>query len=71
MICGNVASEFDLPEQLPGRMRAYINGELDLETFVAEVFPLWRDEGWGPYFDSAQLDPEQRARAQGIRQTVR
>jgi hypothetical protein len=56
----------ELPEQLPALMRAYIDGKLELETFVARVFPLWRDEGWGPYFDVAQLDPEQRQRAQAF-----
>jgi hypothetical protein len=61
-----VASDFALPARLPGRMRAYIDGELDLEALIAEVLPLWRDGGWGPFFDRPTLDSEQLARAEAF-----
>lgn len=59
-------SELDVPAWLPALMRRYINGQLDLDDFVAQVFPLWRDRGWAPYFDPAQLNPQQLVRFQAF-----
>jgi hypothetical protein len=63
---GNVDSDLEVPAQLPGLMRAYINGELELDPFLAAVFPLWRDGGWGPYFDRSNLSAEQLVRAEAF-----
>lgn len=54
------------PERLPRLMRAYLDGELDLDRFVAEIIPLWQDGGWAPYFDPAHLSEEELKRAQAF-----
>ena len=52
-------------------MRAYLDGTLDLESFMAEIVPLYREEGWAPYFDQAQLTPGQRLRAKAFERRFR
>jgi hypothetical protein len=51
-----------MPERALQAIRAYLDGRLDIDAALAQAFTVWRDEGWGPYFDEAQLLPEQLPR---------
>ncbi len=60
-----------MADRLPKLMRAYLDGTLDLESFMAEIVPLYREEGWAPYFDQSKLTPEQRLRAEAFERGFR
>ena len=56
-------NESDVPARLSGLLRRYIDGHMELDPFLAAVFPLWQNEGWGLFFDRTQMSPEQLMRA--------
>ena len=56
-------NESDIPAGMLDMMRRYIDGHMELDPFLAAVVPLWRDEGWGLFFDRTRMRPEQLMRA--------
>jgi hypothetical protein len=49
-------------------VQRYLDGLADLEETAAQLFELWKTQGWGFYLDPASVPPDQLARARRLEQ---
>jgi hypothetical protein len=55
-----------MPSRVEEAIRKYLEGRIDLETAAQQLFVLWHEEGWGPYFEYGHLPDAQRERARRL-----
>jgi hypothetical protein len=53
-------------DRLANIVQVYLEGELDLDTAVAELTHVYVEHGWGFYLNEAECYPEYRERMRAL-----